>query len=194
MASIFSYLSYTLLPSNTIEEVILKPSEALLQDLSQAKKSTLAWIEEIPRLEGVYKIISKYYETIEQNDKWISLDKSSDPLEIGANILSFLHDYESEVINGNSSSDALQKVSKNYNKNISMALQDIETENKEVTTMKVKISELTSKMTFAEDIFNKSNVLLVRKGQQATPAIITGLSIAIKNGTLTEPMLVNLNN
>ncbi len=177
----------------TVPELVLKKAaggEALSRDelnmLEQHPQIGHDLIAPIPRLEAVAEAIAFQNKHVDANES----------IPLGARILKAVIDLDQLESNGIPSHDAITAMKQNpnrYDPHVLNALENVVIlmqAGDRYILKELSVRELAPQMIFAANVQSSQGLLLVGKGQEATPALLLLLRNFIINGAVSEPIKV----
>ncbi len=145
----------------------------------------------IPRLESVAQMV---FHQNRRYDSQIEESAGDDSLSLlGATILKVALDCEELESQGLHRGQALERLRERvgcYAPTVLRAMEQLPEDASRYASRVVSVAELRCQMILAEDLLNKSGVVLVRKGQQISAAMLTRLINHTMNGTLRDAIRV----
>lgn len=139
-------------------------------------------LQHIPRLEPVAEIISMQQRRVPLK----KIDRAT-PVAFAAAVLQTVHDYDLHLYRGENHTTSLKKMKDSidvYHPEILEALNSLKPAIDEVAVMTIPIADLKVNMVLAQDLKNKSGMLLVPKGFKINEAICQRLINYEKQGDL----------
>ena len=149
-------------------------------------------IRKIPRLEEASEIILHQNRRFDELN-WPADDGCGGPVSLGAQILKVALDYEELESQGLSRSTAIERLSVRkgwYDPRVLQALLQMPDDEAQLTSHVIPIRELRPRMIMAEDLLNNSGVLLIRKGQETSGAMLYRLLNHSLKGTVPETVRI----
>jgi CheY-like chemotaxis protein len=145
-------------------------------------------LEHIPRLESVARMIG------EQNDRreLDELDEEADSTELGAAILRAALEFDRRVSAGESSFSALasMRAAGMDDPRLLEALSSVEVQNTERSVCMLRVHELVVGMAINQDVRTKDGMLLLRKGEELTQAMVECLRSFARTYGIPQPLSV----
>jgi len=171
LAALLSQVGCVSVPPDTVEKYnagaeLSEDEIRMMADHPGIGENLLA---KIPRLKEVAEIIGRQQSISKEYSPGGSLPKQ--PAMLGALILKAAIDFDRLLTQGRSQPQAigiLKKQPDDYPPVVLDALMHVDVVNAEVEMRVVKISNLNSSMTLAEDIRTSKNILVAARGQQVT--------------------------
>jgi response regulator RpfG family c-di-GMP phosphodiesterase len=193
-ATMLSQIGLIMLPEATLKKIyhgqLLDPEETQLFDMHPCIARDL--LKHIPRLEEVADIIT--YQAKGFDGSGVPHDgRAGEQLPIGSRILKVVLDFDTLEAAGRPRSVALQELknrSGRYDPEILTALETILWIEDRFEVQEITLREVKDGMIFDADVYTKTQVLLVPKGQEVSPLIrrrLVGFAAAMG---LKEPLRV----
>lgn len=143
----------------------------------------------IPRLEEAAQIV--FFQNRHCDDRFATETPGEFPL--GSLILKVALDCEELESRGSSRARALEELKQRhgwYSPDVLKALEQLPEDEAKFASRVLPVSDLRCQMILAEDLLNKTGVVLVRKGQEISAAMLTRLNNHAVNGTVRESVRV----
>jgi response regulator RpfG family c-di-GMP phosphodiesterase len=196
VAAMLSQIGCVSVPDSILTKIysgaVLPPGES--EVLEQHPKVGRDLIRKIPRLEEVSEIIAHQNRPFEGKSQ--STDGDSDvQVPLGSRILKVALDCEELESRGVCRRNALEQLLERkgcYDPQVITALQQIPDDDDRFSTSVLPIRELRPDMILSEDLLNNAGVLLIRKGQEISGAMLYRLLNHSVNGTIREPVRVRV--
>lgn len=147
-------------------------------------------LENIPRLEGVAKIIRNQFKDYHEYGTDAVEDEE---LSLSAQILHALFDYHLLIFQGSNHVAALRLLRKKpgkYNENVLKLMDNIEPIRSTQVVQSMPLKDLTVGMVVEEPIYSRNDTLLVPKGQEITFTVLQGLKNFSRKIGVKEPIRV----
>ncbi len=193
VAAMMSQLGCVALAPETIDAVFagaqLAPEEQARYDSHPAVARGL--LENIPRMEPIAWMIA-HQNTPVTVDSDISNREMAD-MRQGAELLQVTIAFDELLRKGRSRTEAAHTLAKQYrylDKNILYALVELDPEKEEAQTKECSLDELTIGTILEQDVFSTAGSLIVARGQEVTPALITKLKNFQARGALSGKVTV----
>lgn len=186
-AALLSQIGYITIPQEILLKVYnnqdLTPEEQIIY--SNYPEAGARIISNIPRLEGVAYMIRN-------QRKNFSEFTVSNELTLGAQILKAVSDFDMMRIFGDDIKHAVYKLKKPeiYNSEIIEIMEEIGKVKLETIYKSVKLEELNTSMILDQDIVAKNGMLLARKDQQVSSAMVELFLAYSKNIGVPELILI----
>jgi len=194
IAAMLSQIGCVTIPPDTLEK--MHKGEDLTTDESKMFESHPKvgrdLIANIPRLEGVSQIIGYQQKRFDGSGPPSDSVAGSD-IPLGARILKIALDYDALKWSGVADSDVLVELSGRigwYDPQIMEKVGNIGGAAAPVALREVRMRELTSMMTLAEDVTTVDGSLVVGKGQEVTPSLCERLKNFSRSRKIKEPIRV----
>lgn len=193
-AAMLSQIGCIMLPETALKKIyhgqLLTPEE--LQVFTMAPFIASDLLKNIPRLETVAEIIA--YQTNR-------FDGSGDPqdqrqgqqIPLGGRILKVVLDFDTLKVSGFADSAAIMELKKRpgwYDPAVLAALEAVIWIEARYTVHEVSIEELVDNMILDDDVWTKTNTLLITKGQEVSPLIRKRLKNFAETVGVKEPIRV----
>lgn len=149
-------------------------------------------IGQIPRLEKVAEIIANQRRSY---DAYADDTEIDEDIEIGAQILKVVIDYDLLLHQGINHHEALQKLRKRtgvYNHELLEHLSKIKVQSLRVKILSLNFQDIVPGMIAEDDVIARNGALIIPKGQEITWPIIQGLQNFIKHIGIQEPIRVRV--
>jgi hypothetical protein len=153
-------------------------------------------VANIPRLEGVSQIIG-YQQKRFDGSGTPSDSVAGNDIPLGARILKIALDYDALKWSGLTDSDVLIELSGRvgwYDPQILEKVGNIRGSHAPVSIRDVRMRDLTTMMTLAEDVNTVDGSLVVGKGQEVTPSLCERLKNFSRSRKIKEPIRVIVRN
>ncbi len=194
IAAMLSQIGCVTVPPDTLEKIYhgqpLKAEETQMLEAHPGVGRDL--IANIPRLEGVAEIIA--YQQKRFDGSGIPSDSvAGKDIPLGARILKVALDYDALKWSGLADMDVLVELRGHtgwYDPEVLEVVGRISGFGAPVEIREVRIKELTSMMTLAEDVTTAEGTLVVGKGQEVTPSLCQRLKNYARKRKLEEPIHV----
>jgi len=175
VAAMLSQIGCVTIPPDTMEAVYLgrtlTPEESKMFQAHPSVGRDI--VAKIPRLENVAQIIG-YQEKCFDGTGAPADAKQGRAIPLGARILKVALDFDALKSSGMDEYEAFQRLreqARRYDPDVLNALEGVVELAETVVVRTVALEDLASGMTFAEDIRTTTGLLLVSKGQEATPSV-----------------------
>lgn len=196
IAAMLSQIGCVTLPAEVLRKIYadqpLSPNE---QELAAASpKITSELLAKIPRFEAVARIIEGLQQPVDLRALAESLTQK-DAAGLGTQLLMIALDFDRLVIRGMSPKVALAQMKQRkdrYLPRLLTALENVELDSSLQNTKAVHVHTLTPGMILDENLYAKNDSLLLAKGHQITPSIITHLHNFARTVGVVEPFRVIL--
>jgi response regulator RpfG family c-di-GMP phosphodiesterase len=145
-------------------------------------------ISQVPRLENVARIVEL------QDDRYL-VEEPSRPVPLSAHLLRVAREFDSLMQEDHDEQLALARLeyeAGDYSPEALAALRSVVAERPGSTIHMVSITALQDGWNLAADITTQEGFLLVKKGQLVTSALRARLVYHLQNGTITEPVAVEV--
>ncbi|HYM77283.1 MAG TPA: response regulator [Candidatus Dormibacteraeota bacterium] len=192
VAAMLSQLGCVTLAPETIDAVYkgetLTPAEQAQYDAHPSVAYSL--LSKIPRLEPIAWMIQHQSLPIPETGAGVAGD-----MKQGAEILRLILAYEQEIHKGTSRTEAahnLSRQNRNFSPAFFQALVTLDPNAEAGETRKSKIEDLTPGMIVLEEVKTVSGTLLVSKGQEVTPAVVTKLKNYHTRRTIGNEVTVSM--
>ncbi|MEA2104704.1 MAG: response regulator [Candidatus Cloacimonadota bacterium] len=198
IAAMLSQIGCITLPAELLDKVFvdekLSEYEAELYSKHPSVGSNL--VKEIPRLELVTKMIEFQQKPYREFLKHNLTDKEKS-VNIGAQILKVMLDFDKLLMQGKSSLNAvshLRQINKenDYNPAVINALENLPLHQFDRITKTIKAADLRNSMIIDQDVKGVNGVLLVPKGQLVTNTVLELVKSFSKRIGVKEPFRVQI--
>jgi response regulator RpfG family c-di-GMP phosphodiesterase len=145
-------------------------------------------ISQVPRLENVARIVEL------QDDRYL-VEEPSEPMPLAAHLLRVARDFDTLMREDQDEQLALARLeyeANDYSPEALAALRFVVAERPGSSIHMVCIPALQDGWNLAADITTREGLLLVKKGQVVTSALRARLANHLQNGTITEPVAVEV--
>ncbi|PWU00855.1 MAG: two-component system response regulator [Terriglobia bacterium] len=143
-------------------------------------------LAKIPRMENVARMVAS------QRASWNDKATASDVVKTGGELLRVALDFDEYMMQGGSVSTVLTRMrrSKEYNPEFVGALEQVQVAEATSETRQIKVAQLKISMIINADVFSKSGLLLLAKGQEVTGSVIARLDSFARTIGVVEPIAV----
>ena len=190
LAAMLSQVGCVTIPSHILEKSHSgEPLSAAEQEiLSSQSRIAHNLLVKIPRLENVAEMVAQ------QGLCWSDAGGISDTIKTGAHLLKIALDLDEQVTRGNSLDSVVSQMQRNreYNPVFVEALRELQLEEARSETQLVSLAQLKSKMIVNADIYSKTGLLLLAKGQEVTESAIARLQSFASLFGVVEPISVTV--
>ncbi len=188
--ALLSHVGCVILPEGVIKKVAaahpLTEEESQLYSMHPSVGSDL--ISEIPRMEDIAKSIM--YQEKNFDGSGFPLDNVKEQkIPLGARILRAILDYDNYLAKDMSSEQAIAELKRQqgrYDPDVLQALEKTMQSAEETRPVLIDIESLEEGMIFAADVHTTEGLLIVCKGQEATPSAQRRLITIFENGGLGD--------
>jgi len=149
-------------------------------------------VANIPRLERIAEIIA-YQEKCFDGSGFPTDDRKGADIPLGARILKAALDFDGLCMSGLTPAEALGRMSQRaarYDPSVLAALQAAYRVEVPCEVRRVRVADLTGAMIIAEDVRSATGLLLVSRGQEATPSLRERLKNLARLVGVQEPIRV----
>ena len=193
LAAMLSQIGCVTLPSEILEKVYEgKPLSAEEEKLYRAHPEIGSnLLKNIPRLETTAEMIEAQFNPDQRPQEGGDI-RTMDRVSLGTQILKVASEFDKRLARDVPAKTILMQLRRDpviYVVAIIDALESYEVDQKLPVTM-VAIHQLTTRMTLAEDVFTKNELLLVTKGQEVTYAVLGRLRAFARGVGVVEPIKV----
>ncbi|SMC24255.1 Response regulator c-di-GMP phosphodiesterase, RpfG family, contains REC and HD-GYP domains [Desulfacinum hydrothermale DSM 13146] len=193
-AALLSQIGCVILTEETIQKIIkAQPLTAEEQQLYSMYPSVGAdLISKIPRLQEVSEIIA-YQEKHFDGSGIPKDDRYGDSIPLGARILKVVLDFDTLESAGLPRASAILQMKKRhgwYDPQVLRALENVLGDEARFEVREIEIPDLKLGMIVGEDVVSLKDVLLIKKGQEITPALLERLKNFAKTVGVKEPIRV----
>jgi hypothetical protein len=196
IAAMLSQIGCVTLPAEVLRKMYadqpLAPEE---QEMVAAHhKVTSELLAKIPRLETIARMIAGLQQPVDLHALVESL-KRRDSTQLGTQMLMVALDFDRLVMRGVSPKAALTQMSQrknHYLPRLLAAMQNVELDPALQRTKVVRVQALIPGMILDEDLYARNDALLLAKGHEITPSIITHLHNFARTLGVVEPFRVRI--
>lgn len=192
--ALLSHIGCVILPEGVIKKVAsahpLTEEESQLYSMHPSVGSDL--ISEIPRMEEIAKAIM-YQEKHFDGSGFPTDNVKEEQIPLGARMLRAILDYDDYLSKELSSEQAIAELKRKvgwYDPAVLQALEKTMQSEGEIKSVLINIESLKEGMIFAADVHTTEGLLIVCKGQEATPSAQKRLLTIFENGGLGDSMKV----
>jgi response regulator RpfG family c-di-GMP phosphodiesterase len=149
-------------------------------------------LENIPRMQGVAYIIRNQLKLYDEFD---NSDKENEEVNLGAQILKAVYDYDLLLFQGMNHVKAiqlLQEKTQSYHPEILKLMARIRLTDEITEIVSLNINDIAVGMVVEEDVLAKNNTLLASKGQEITRTVLQGLVNFSRQVGVREPVRVRV--
>jgi response regulator RpfG family c-di-GMP phosphodiesterase len=196
IAAMLSQIGCVTLPAEVLRKMYadqpLSPGEQEM--VSTHSQVTSALLAKIPRLESVARMIEGLHQPVDLRTLVAGL-KQRDTTGIGTQMLMVALDFDRLVMRGLSPKVAITHMSQRkdrYLPRLLTALENVELDSTLKNTKAIHVHALTPGMILDEDLYARNDALLLAKGHQITPSIITHLYNFARTVGVVEPFRVTI--
>lgn len=190
LAAMLSQVGCVVVPPEIIDKAHLgRPLSGGEQELLESQSGVAhKLVAKVPRLELVARMVA------EQSSDWPGSEASPESVRIGANLLRIALDFDEAIRQGKSISDALIALHerRGYNKKFLAALHRIDVAGAASETRRLCLAQLRPGMVISADLFSKTGVLLLAKGQEVTESAMKRLEGFSTLLGIAEPIIVEV--
>jgi response regulator RpfG family c-di-GMP phosphodiesterase len=188
LAAMLSQIGCVVIPPEIMDKYYLRKflNSAELEILSSHCQVGHDLLRKIPRLENVAAMVR------EQKSGWSGAPDLTDGVKLGANLLRVATDFDERLMNGESPEGALAHMQgrKEYNPAFLAAVRQVQIEKLTSETRQVRVAGLKVQMIINGDVYAKSGLFLLAKGQEVTDSLIARLNGFAKTVGVVEPINV----
>ena len=175
VAAMMSQLGCVTLPAETIDAVYRGEKLSAAEQAQYDAHPTVAYdlLSKIPRLEPIAWMIQQQNRPTPDTD-----DSQPADMRMGARILRLILDYEKLIHKGASRTEAAHNLARQntgFNPDFFLALVSLDPNAEEGQTQSCRIEDLASGMIIQQDVRTQDGQLLVSKGLEVTPTVISRL-------------------
>jgi len=196
IAAMLSQIGCVTLPAEVLRKMYadqpLSPHEQEM--VTTHPKVTSELLAKIPRLEAVARMIEGLQQPVDLRALAESL-KQKETTELGTQMLLVALDFDRLVMRGMSPKVALAQMSQRkdrYLPRLLTTLENVELDLALQNTKAIHVHALMPGMILDEDLYAKNDSLLLAKGHQITPSIITHLHNFARTVGVVEPFRVTI--
>jgi FixJ family two-component response regulator len=193
VAAMMSQLGCVVLAPETIEAVFAGRELSPEEQSRYASHPEVArnLLENIPRMEPIaWMIAHQNRPTSVESD---IADREMADMRLGADLLQVAIAFDDLIRKGRSRVEAANLLMKQYRQvdpKVLFSLVELEPEKDDMHCQKCGIEKLSPGMVVAEDVFTKTNALVVTRGQDVTPTLILKLKSLLVVGSITDSVTV----
>jgi len=188
LAAMLSQIGCVVVPLEVLEKsygghVLTAEEQEILSSQSQVGHNLLA---KIPRMENVAKMVA------DQRAPWTGKPAGTDLVKTGAQLLRVALDFDEYMMRGAAFDAVLTRMRrcKEYDPELIAVLEQVQVAEATSETRLVKVSQLRTSMIIHADVFSKSRLLLLAKGQEVTSSVIARLNSFARTIGVVEPIHV----
>lgn len=175
VAAMMSQLGCVTLPAETIDAVYRGEKLPANEQAQYDAHPNVAYelLSKIPRLEPIAWMIQQQTRPMAESD-----DSQTPDMRMGAKILRLILEYEKLIHKGASRTEAAHTLARQYtgfNPDFFLALVSLDPNAEEGQIQACRIEDLSAGMIIQQDVRSQDGQLLVSKGHEVTPAVISKL-------------------
>jgi response regulator RpfG family c-di-GMP phosphodiesterase len=194
LAAMLSHIGCVTLPTETLDQLLSgQPvSDQEVELYRNHPKVAKKLLQNIPRLEKVVGMIAEQRNNFSD---WGDSGNASDPVRFGAQALKAAVDYDQHILGGKSHRAAISEMqarSGAYNPTIVESLEAFNGNLMKYEIRNVGIHEINCFMLVDQNVFAKTGVKLVARGQQITPPLLERLRSFAAGIGIEEPIRVRV--
>jgi CheY-like chemotaxis protein len=188
LAAMLSQVGCVVVPPEIIDKAhlgrFLSADEQTL--LASQKRVGHKLVGKVPRLELVARMVA------EQSSGWPGSETVPEPVRTGAHLLRLALDFDETIMRGKSAAEALigMRDKRDYNAKYLAALQRLRVGEAISENKHVSLAQLRPGMVIAADLYSKTGVLLLAKGQEVTESAVDRIESFAKLYGIAEPIVV----
>lgn len=143
-------------------------------------------LAQIPRLEIIAQMVAR------QHEPWNSRLLDTDRVTVGAHLLKIAQDFDDAILRGEDVDAAVNGMLKRdgYNTELVELLRNVQMAHDSADTRLLNVDQLRTRMIINADVFSKSGLLLLAKGQEVTASAIFRLQNFATTIGVVEPISV----
>ena len=195
LAAMLSQLGCVTMSPETIEAIYmgkpLSPKEQALYDTHPR----IAWdlLRNIPRMESVAWMIA--YQNAPDTVEGDISDPELAERRLGAQLLAITLAFDTRVRQGNSRTEAAYALGRKYSdldSRVTMALVEVEPEDRDKKVRTCRIEEIASGMVIEQDVRTEAGLLIIARNQEVTPSVILKLKNYYEKGMIIGDILISM--
>lgn len=187
LAATLSQIGCVVVPVEVMDKCHLRRSLTLHEQEILSSQGSVArnLLAKIPRLGKVAQMVA------EQTSSWNGAE-SSDPVLIGAQLLRVALDFDEEVQQGKSLGEAMSllRARRQHNPKFIDALRQLQIDISKTQIRLVNLDQLKPGMHIEADLYSKTGLLLLAKGQEVTESAVARLTSFASLFGVAEPISV----
>jgi len=188
LAAMLSQIGYVAIPPEILEKLRDGQSLAERESTILGSQTRIAHelLAQIPRLELIAQMVAR------QHDEWNQRLHDTDRIALGAHLLKVAQDFDDAMVRGGDAETVVYEMIRRgrHNPEFVKTLAQVEVPKDETQMRLVNISQLRTRMIINADVFSRTGLLLLAKGQEVTPSAIFRLTNFATTVGVTEPIHV----
>ena len=188
LAAMLSQIGCVTVPPEVLDKVcsgspLNSEEAAIFASQSRVGHNLLA---KIPRLEAVSEMVAR------QRTAWSAESGVPDTVRIGSHLLRIALDFDEQMARGDSLEAVLKEMRnrREYNPSFVAALEQVQVEEAKREIRLLRVSQLKTKMIISADVFSRTGLLLLAKGQEVTDSALARLASFAATVGIVEPIKV----
>jgi response regulator RpfG family c-di-GMP phosphodiesterase len=188
LAAMVSQIGCVTVPPDVLDKVCIgsplsAEEAAIFSSQSRVGHNLLA---KIPRLEAVSEMVAR------QRTAWPGESGVPDTVRIGSHLLRIALDFDDRMVRGDNFEEVLKEMRsrREYNPPFVAALEQVQVEEAKRETRLLRVSQLKTQMIINADVFSRTGLLLLAKGQEVTDSALARLATFAATVGIVEPISV----